>query len=519
MSLQLRTTEVGNRMKLILAVLCLFIAMAGPVEAYHGHADSSRTLAWYVEAIEAGNEVEIWGPYCAQRPSPQYKYFLQMKKIATTDELVDLTRHHSGVVRGYAFLALSHRDNVNLLDIISRHVADSEQVSISYCCIGWYVRVGDIMIDFATSRRFGDGLQRLDSLQLARLDSMLIFTPNQLDARESALTRMAPRPGWYSQVRELVTRDRYGAALIALAKYRKPEDIGLILGFYDTEYPNWVMTGSPYPSDSCRSYAFRAMAEFPHPNFLPVLTSYLEATPTKPRYCRHEYSEWLKAVAAFENGDAVALISRFVGVESSGSGKRYPRIPSSVLDAMRDHLIPQFEDFLWWLWEDQMLTTPEVLAYLAGRDSARAFHAAVVNLRRPSSEFDDYTGSSVYRDSTLFSATVDFIRCRDTSLATELLCQSIATADWNAFQWLSLHVRQTRDSSYIEPLFARLTAEDNPNTYLQVVEALLSYDSPAIDLRILDSRRKNHHLLDDWGGRMLASLLREHGIHWRRLYE
>ncbi|MBX7155729.1 MAG: hypothetical protein U0Y96_16355 [Candidatus Kapaibacterium sp.] len=81
----------------------------------------------------------------------QYDNFVDLQKIATKDELQELTNHPNGVVRCYSFWALTKDTSVSLLPIILKHITDDEIISeMSYCVIRKEI-VGDFFYSFRYS--------------------------------------------------------------------------------------------------------------------------------------------------------------------------------------------------------------------------------------------------------------------------------------------------------------------------------------------------------------------------------
>ena len=65
---------------------------------------------------------------------------------------------------------------------------------------------------------------------------------------------------------------------------------------------------------------------------------------------------------------------------------------------------------------------------------------------------------------------------------------------------------------FIEPLFNRLEKSWNPHIYLILIETLIEFKDDKINKRILEVRKQNNKLNEDWGGRALNKLLAENGI-------
>lgn len=149
--------------------------------------------------------------------------------------------------------------------ILPQHFQDTAQVYTHAGCFGKDVSVGDFFVGVFK----GWETKRIDSTYLRALDSLLIFTPNLLMARSYAMQAMKPDSRYYARVREIVTNERDFGALIGLAKFKRAEDIHLIMTTV-VDGRHWIYGTFPYLAN------LQAIREFPHPEFLSFLELHLE---------------------------------------------------------------------------------------------------------------------------------------------------------------------------------------------------------------------------------------------------
>jgi hypothetical protein len=166
--------------------------------------------------------------YAGVRPQ-QYDYFSQLQKKATKDELTELTNHPNGVVRCYSFWALTYDSSINLFPIVVRHIMDDANVNTQFGCIGSSEKVGDFFINLVTPNYVDVNSKKFDSSQFTIIDSILIYTPNNLYSKQEAISRAKPTEKFYLRARALVIKDKNQEALVTLAKYQREQDIPLIL--------------------------------------------------------------------------------------------------------------------------------------------------------------------------------------------------------------------------------------------------------------------------------------------------
>lgn len=134
----------------------------------------------------------------------QFDFFTELVERGTRDELVELTNHPNGVVRCYAFWALSFNRRVKLLPIVINHINDTTYVRTQFGCIVGQERVGDFFIDLVTPRLIDGNSNKLSQVELKYLDSLLIYTPNTLEAKNRAILRGKLTESFYHRVKELV---------------------------------------------------------------------------------------------------------------------------------------------------------------------------------------------------------------------------------------------------------------------------------------------------------------------------
>ena len=81
----------------------------------------------------------------------QWDNFTDLKKNATNQELLILTKHPNPVVKCYAFDILVKKRNKNSFNILKKNLKDTTYVSTQYGCIGSMTRVNDYFIESMSS--------------------------------------------------------------------------------------------------------------------------------------------------------------------------------------------------------------------------------------------------------------------------------------------------------------------------------------------------------------------------------
>jgi hypothetical protein len=188
-------------------------------------------------------------------PSQQWGRYQELKDSASIEELIILTGHEDNAVRCYAFQALVMKDANASYEILCRHLHDTTYVRTLSGCIGSSSKIGDEFITIY--KRYGLGAVPITDEQLIRLDSLLLYTPGiNLEARGTMLTKILPKPEHYDRIKEILLVEKEPKALIALAKYHRPED-KIYIG-------QWLMKQDP---DDIY-FGLCAVIQYPDPDFL-----------------------------------------------------------------------------------------------------------------------------------------------------------------------------------------------------------------------------------------------------------
>lgn len=438
-------------------------------------------------AVSAGGE----------RPQ-QYDHFEKLREVATVAELSELTRHPNGVVRCYAFWALATHKEVDLFPFVLAHIHDTAGIETMFGCIVSEEQVGDIFVYIVRPGYFDADVHKLDSIQSAQLDSIMICTPNQLDSKASFIYHAPPRPALYPAIRKLVTEAHNTTALVPLARYRNPQDVPLILAGRDTTRP----AGEGY------YYTYEAISNFPHPDFFPLLQNKLEQSWQETRYT-NELQVLYRALASYKNDKACALLQQSLLQVTNPSMRR--TVLDFVTQAASAYKCPAYDSLLWILWtEEKQLYTP-VFDYLRAKDPQRAYEAAQQTLLQPEAYNIgyDYGNEKEPDPVSLIRFMLDDVLERDRAYGLDLIRDQIR----NGLRYFYLFADKAaalKERSLVDPLLERMLKEDNANIYLKAAKTLIAYKDKTVNARIAAAHK---HIPDhNWGKKEYETLLKKNGI-------
>ena len=477
--------------KILIALLILLIQLF--VDTSFGESKISKDVIEIVKKIE---EIDVlMGSavgYSGKRPA-QYENFVALRNSATTNELVELTNHKNAVVRCYSFWALSYKENVDLFPIIINHISDEEEVKTQFGCIINMEKVGDFFIDIATPEYVDWNSNKLDSSQLKKLDNILIFSPNNLNATLEALRRAEPIERIYERIRELAIKGKNQEAVVVLAKYQKEQDIKVILNNKDE-------TGK---RENGLFFTYRAISYFPHQDFIPFLEKNLRDAMETSGW-RNEYYELYNAIARYQNEDAKRLLEIPFREIKHDNSKTYHM--SFIFLAIRSNKAEIYDHLLWRLWAEGNKISLEVLDYLFSKNPSRANELIKTNLKN-----EEFTLNGFF-DNEVVERMLDLVMEEDKAYGLEMIRININKADVHLFPVFAKKALEIKDESFVELLFKRLEKEWNQYINLEIIRALIAYDDKEINQRILQAREKNEYLKKGSGGEVFDSLIEENNV-------
>ncbi|OQP68476.1 hypothetical protein [Niastella populi] len=431
----------------------------------------------------------------------QFDNFTELQKVATNGELQELTNHPNGVVRCYSFWALTYDTSVNLLPIIIKHIPDDEKVSTMFGCIVSSEKVGDFFISLATPQYVDLDSKKLTPNEFNYLDSLLIYTPNKLYAKENAINRARLSEASYERVRELVLKENNQSALVTLAKFKRKQDIQLIL--------NNEMTGERYGK---LFFTYKAISEFPDNAFLPLLERSLYEAIDKGASST-DWRELYKAIASFKNDAALQLL-KVPFTQTKHENIRQYHI-DFIFAAVHDFYAPVYDELLWAMWESEKKINTKVFKLLYPKNPDKAFLLTKKTIQNADDFYYFNTGSyseDEEKPVNLLAVMLDTVLVRDRPYAIEQINKNIREINVHQFPTFADKALKLGDTSFVSALFDRLKTEDNAHIYLKATEVLIALKDKEINKRIVEVAKINPALRKDWGGKEFAKLLKDNGI-------
>ncbi len=249
------------------------------------------------------------------RRSTQWGRLERLRRLATSDELRQLTNYANGVVRCYAFQALTTKQDTAVVRILLAHLTDDEMISTMYYDMGGWTKVGDYFISSVSD----------DNDEPNRFK--LIYGKGiKLSAKYRLLTNLKVNPKYYTRVREIAIDEKIPEACIALSRFQKREDLAVIGSFFNQEKTEY--------------YGIYAVREFPDSVFYPKLVKVFE---NEWRQKLYSYPKWrilYQALAKYPNQQTLKLFERTV---NSNDNFRRNQLGEYLMAALIKYPNPLFE--------------------------------------------------------------------------------------------------------------------------------------------------------------------------------
>ncbi len=411
-----------------------------------------------------------------------------------------LTNHPNGIVRCYSFWALGFRSNIDTFKIVKDHLNDNEMIEYQSGCIGSIEKVGDFFISLVTPNHIDLKVKKITESERKNLDSLLIYKSNELEARYKAIENAEETPELYLVLRDLYLKTHNQSALLKLSKYKRTEDIPLILSNRENDEDK----------ESGYSYTYKAIQNFPEKEFIPFLGDRIQETLDEKGFDQ-EWKELYSAVVVYKNQEALDLLKIPFSKVQHDHIKKYHL--DFIYDAVIKNFNPIYSEVLWKIWEQNDNITLRGYKFYVKNNITRAYNLTLKKLGAKNFNNDI---SPIFSDSVITNnleeSMLNLIFMNDKKLAFNIFESKILSADVHSIPIYTSYVQKSKDIRFVDFLFQRFEKEDNPYVYLEIAKTLIKFEDKAINNRIIGTLKINSQLSENWGSRELSNLLKENNI-------
>lgn len=411
-----------------------------------------------------------------------------LKRHLSQADRLQLTDHPNVGVRYFAFWSLSEEKNLDLFPVLVKHMNDTTRVLTCHVCSNRNPYFGDVLTQIYLYPKDYSKPRKLNELQQWQLDSLHLYSNLPLQARSEAIGRLAAstasaqtRPNLYLRFRQLVLEQHDFVALWALAKYRRAEDIPLILN-------NWATSKD---NEKGNLFVYNAVLAFPDPAFRERLAQDLAVrlrdsfmvdsdAPLLYSTIMQYYDEWsvntLRTVITTPRQSLALRPYHLKGLQS---------VLSQSIDVL-------YEPLLWELWEKEGRISGMALPFLVKRDSERAYRLARkaaedleslykkdLTLDGPPYLIDEINiKGGVYTD--VFTQILDMVLKREPQAAYAIIRRGLTNSGWEISGLFISEAVKIGDRSFVDPMLVHLRRAEDPDAFIPLLRALISYKDPAV---------------------------------------
>lgn len=462
-----------------LVLVCAVLPGCGLV-AGTSKRETDDSLALAVGTIR--NSRTLDGPvvgYGADRSST-YAAYEVLRDRASKEYLVELQNDPDFILVVYAFMALDERfPGYDLFPALMKHLKNDATIEQFWGCVLFQSTVGDACFEVLADE--------LTPEQKAQVMHQVLTTKNSLALRGRILTGWQIPSKYLKEIRRMAAAGE-DEALVALAKFRRKEDIPLILKRLEGR------------DDDTPFYALRAISYFPDERFLPHLAK-LQKKLLPEKYWSTTQREFYVAVARYKNKQALELLSIPLDPHRDVPMRTYHI--NFVFKAVASEQWPPYDDLLFRLWEDHGRLNVSVLKRLSRADHGRCLAA----VRKALSDIRSLRIYSLGESGNITRPFLHLWMQAKTPDGIDVLKKTVAAANVHEFCSLVESPDFPRAKALIPALFARYESDDNPHIFLAAAKAIMAYDSDDLNTRLRDEAGKRPQLHTGWGGDALKELL------------
>lgn len=264
-------------------------------------SDSTR---WVVQKMAKYNLITGSHISYGAIPSEQWKNFEYLKKQASSEELMLLMEYPNSAVKGYTFLCLLERKELDIYPILKKHYYDTNVVVMQEGCIIYRDRIGSFFVESSISSK------RIKENEVDSIKKVALYDKKyQSRFKNELLIEIEPNETDYERIREIAVLERNPIAVIALSKYKKQQDKELIKSLMNNEKTKY--------------FGFRCVIHFPDADFFPFLESYHDQEIRKKTGFDYTTDRVLyKAIVQYKNQESLDVLNKTL-TNSTNSASEY----------------------------------------------------------------------------------------------------------------------------------------------------------------------------------------------------
>ena len=424
-----------------------------------------------VSQIEKYNELDAEHVGFPGSTSDQYKNFIKLRNIATTEELLLLLKHRNSVVKGYASWALADIRYPKLYEIIIPFLESGETVKSQSGCIGVKGELSNEFYYRVDYHKFDNNLTIKDSLfyftQLQKIDSVIIYSKTTTTLLNTALENNNANLNTYQRVKELALK-KNKSAIIELAKYKKQEDIPLFIELGDN--------------------SFMAISYFPDKVFWNFLLTYKDS---------NRSSDYFSAIASYKDENALKLLSEIYLTCDSVEIK-------DLVESLLENNCSDYLNLVTTIWEKSGIidfNTTNILINNSPEKSSISFAKGLLNNKTYNFRIFD---SSAKKSNQILPLMLTCVSKYNQSSLLEVCNKALATTEEMDLLSVLEFIKKNNIVDTKQGLLNRLTIINDPLDIYPIIETLLFFKDYETNRKLVLILKENKN---EWFGGIMSEKL------------
>lgn len=456
--------------------------------------------------------IDLISPSHTSSSNPSVDKYTAWAKTIPKNDLVELTKHPDVHVRTSAFQALIFAyPEIDFVPIIIDHLDDNEGIWRSvYDEVSPREKVGDVFFDIATgSSFFWLQVDKFSTSQREKLLNALLTTPNELDATSDFVLQEELRPEFYSLLRGAVQKSVFDAGFYSLAKYRKPEDIPLIL--------NYLVTGGESSSNTLVQKFTKTFTQEELFSIFEWEGKYISLI--TDRFRKQVLVKLYDHVTSSLDNEAIYSLSMYL-LDTTELSSNQKHIHQELLfHAVMQNNMEDNEQLLWYLWSGESKLNIKVYDYLIQANPKQALDLTKKSLRNIESLYQENKNLGWYHVGRsrrvnvdeLVSTMFDFLLEEDSEFALAIIKENLENPDNETYSIVTRKIIETQNKQFIGLLLDILESDEQPIVHHTIL-TLRSFDDAALNKKIATSliRNRNTRTSENW--KWLYGRLKESGV-------
>jgi len=489
------------------------------VQEFSKDSISPITLS-YVKKFNKNERFPYYGAFNGRGYiGPVGSDFFEFRDTATIEELIHIINHKNPIVKAYSFWALIHKEGVDLMPLIKNHINDTTHLkgyfqhnsysNIDYLLCDFFIEKATLYNpDISTKDRydldkifvdFEVAYSGLSKNQYQELDSLLIFTPNQLAYSKLAFLNLEPNPDYYNELKIKYQNDSVNHALIAIARFNKKEDLELI----NNELSPLIK--------------LTAINVFPDEYFIPFLLDYGDSIIQKKELSIMDRL-YYNTLSNYDDDRVRKLLTSLAKADLSWDHKKY--LYSSICDSIRS----EYSDLYLLFYNSHDIIDIDVFVYLCQNkliDCTKKLKGDLWNSNKNHFKSDIAKTNDLYRNSCMGISDCEIQKLTqlllqlDSITGKKVVINNLKVCHNSHYNVFTKIASKIKDSEMADVIIKRMRKTDNAYKVNYSLDALLQFGDETITkiaLEIIDSKEAE---FEEWHIELLSETMKKHKINWK----